>query len=204
MEKLRFIRIAFAAMLLAIFPMMNMQAAVSKLSPTATVKEANAAISGAAKNAKSKSEAISKIKDVLEKYCDFTTMAKQVTGSFSTQLSGEQMKKFNSTFIELLKASNASKLKGISSADKLVYSGEKIDGSTATVKSIAKTADKSAKVDYIMRLENGKWLVVNYVVEDINTVDNYKKQFKRLFKQNSFDKVMSNLEKRTANFNSGK
>jgi hypothetical protein len=41
-------------------------------------------------------------------------------------------------------------------------------------------------------------MIVNYVVDDIDTVRNYKKQFMRLFARNTFDRVMERLRKKIA------
>jgi hypothetical protein len=43
-------------------------------------------------------------------------------------------------------------------------------------------------------------MIVNYVVDDIDTIRNYKKQFMRLFAKKTFDQVMERLRKKIADY----
>ena len=40
------------------------------------------------------------------------------------------------------------------------------------------------------------WVIVNYVVDDVDTVRNYRKQFTQLLAMKTFEQVMSQLEKK--------
>lgn len=198
MKKLNWIKLATV-----IFCGLIMAGSMFAATPTQTIKNANTKLASAVKAAKTDAAAIEAVSKVLASASDFSSMANSVTSSFCEKLTAKQCTEFNETFINLVKVSTASKLKGYKS-EKISYTGEKIEGSTATVKTTVKSGDNTVNIDYILKKSGSNWLIINYVVEDINTVDNYKKQFKRLFKKNSFDEVMQNLNKRITKIKSGK
>lgn len=170
--------------------------------PTEMIKNSNKKISElSAQNANQ--QAVKKIAEYLDNISNFKSLSESVTAGFCKNLKAEECKEFNITFIELLKYSTAKKLSNYKS-EKTEYKSEEISGNNATVKTIVKNGDKEFKVDYVLEKNKGKWQIVNYIVEDINTADNYRKQFSRLFKKQSFDKIIDNLNKKVASYKSGK
>ena len=49
-------------------------------------------------------------------------------------------------------------------------------------------------LDYHLELLDGTWKIVNYVADGADTVRNYRKQFKRLFSEYSFEQILNRLK----------
>lgn len=165
----------------------------TELSPLDLVKQSNQQVQDIFKNSKSVDQQTeTKLYEVIDGITDYHTIASQVTSEFCKNLTTDQCKTFNQVFIELLRVSSIKKL-GRYRADKFDYLGQEITGNSAIVKTIAYYKEEKAELDYSMELKNGKWKITNYVLDDIDTVRNYKKQFKRLFTQKNFDQVIERL-----------
>ena len=48
-------------------------------------------------------------------------------------------------------------------------------------------------LDYHMELQQEGWRIINYITDDVDTIRNYRKQFRRLFAENSFQEIMQRL-----------
>ena len=83
------------------------------------------------------------------------------------------------------------------------YLNEEVTGNKAIVKAIAFYKDDEVQLDYqFERGDSGQWKITNYILDDIDTVRNYKKQFTRLFAKKTFDKVVERLRKKIADYQS--
>ena len=138
-----------------------------------------------------------KLLKVIVEVTDFAGISSRVTERFCQDLTPEQCETFNKVFQELLRSSSVKKL-GRYRADSFEYLREQIDGSTAVVETLAYYEEEQIQLNYHLERAEEKWRVINYVVDDVDTVRNYKKQFIRLFARNSFDEVMTRLRNKIA------
>lgn len=136
---------------------------------------------------------------VIDGVTSFETISHRVIDRFCKKLTKAQCETFDRIFQQLLRVSSLKKM-GRYRADKFDYMGEEIDKNTAIVKTIAYYKEEKAQLDYYLELVDGKWKIVNYVVDDIDTIRNYKKQFLRLFAKKSFDQVMERLKKKISGY----
>lgn len=136
---------------------------------------------------------------IIDGVTDFREIARSVTSRFCQKLTEGQCQQFNEVFLRLLRVSSIKKL-GRYRADRFDYLGEEVDGETAVVRTIAHFKDEEVTLDYSLELKEGQWVIVNYVVDDVDTIRNYRKQFTRLFAKKSFDQVIGKLEERIASY----
>jgi phospholipid transport system substrate-binding protein len=140
---------------------------------------------------------------ILEEVTDYSIIVDRVKSSVCQGLPEAKSSEFANAFSQMIKLSYSKKIAKLK-LNEIEYLDEKINGSTATVKTKVKGDSKDVKIDYTLEKINGKWLITNYIIDDINTVDNYKKQFKRLLKKDSIDSVIKNLNKKIQELKSGK
>jgi ABC-type transporter MlaC component len=133
--------------------------------------------------------------EIIEGVTDFAAISHGTTLPFCKNLTEAQCTKFDQTFQKLIRLSSIKKL-GRYRADRFEYLGEDVTKDTAIVKILAFYEDDEVHLDYHLIHEEGKWLIVNYVVDDVDTIRNYKKQFLRLFARNTFDEIIERLEKK--------
>ena len=56
---------------------------------------------------------------------------------------------------------------------------------------------EATHIDYVMRKESGEWRIVDIVVDDVSTVDNYRSSFGRIIKKEGMDGLITRLNKGT-------
>jgi ABC-type transporter MlaC component len=151
----------------------------------------------AQKNVDAQTEA--KLLEIINRVTDFETISQRVIQRFCEKLTQQQCETFDRLFQRLLRVSSLKKM-GRYRADRFDYLSEEMKEKTAIVKTIAYYKEEKAQLDYYLEFKEKKWRIVNYVVDDIDTVRNYKKQFMRLFAKKTFDQVMERLRKKIADY----
>ncbi|MBN1222142.1 MAG: ABC transporter substrate-binding protein [Candidatus Aminicenantes bacterium] len=134
---------------------------------------------------------------IIDGVTDFDAISHRVIDRFCSDLTQVQCETFDRVFQRLLRVSSIKKL-GRYRAERFEYLTQELKEETATVKTLAYYQDDVVHMNYLLERVNGKWLVFNYVVDDVDTVGNYQKQFVRLFARTSFDEIIARLEKKIA------
>ncbi len=77
---------------------------------------------------------------------------------------------------------------------------EPIDPESALVKSSARSQIKKRQppvtIDYKMRPEGTEWRVWDIATDDVSLVDNYRRQFRRVIKEEGWDGLIARMEKK--------
>lgn len=170
-------------------------------SPSETIKKANNRIIEAQKGSKTQAQA--NIRKILDEFTGYNLIAENVKKAVCSGIDAKKSQEFLNAFLEYIKTSYASKLAKYNVAS-IEYIGETKSGDKTIVKTKVKVADKSAKIDYELEKINNKWLITNYIIDDINTIENYKKQFQRTLKKESIDSLITSLKKKTDELKNGK
>lgn len=144
-------------------------------------------------------EGAAAIYEAVDGVTDFESIASSVTSKFCLKLTEEQCRLFEDVFVRLLRTSSTKKL-GRYRADRFEYLAEEVEGEGAVVRTTAHFGEEQISLDYSLEKREGGWVIVNYVVDDVDTIRNYRKQFTRLFSKKSFEQVIERLERRIASY----
>jgi ABC-type transporter MlaC component len=136
---------------------------------------------------------------IIDRVTDFESISHRVIDSFCEDLTQVQCETLNRLFQRLLRVSSIKKM-GRHRAERFEYLGEEITEDMAIVKTLAYYEDDKVYLDYHLERVDGKWLIFNYVVDDVDTIRNYRKQFVRLFARNSFNEILERLENKIAEY----
>jgi phospholipid transport system substrate-binding protein len=104
----------------------------------------------------------------------------------------DEKKEFISLFSKLLENSYATKLASYSN-EKINYGEEIIKGKYAMVKTKIVRSDGVINVDYKLIQEQGDWKVYDFVIEGVSMIKNYRSQFNRIIKKDSYDTLKQKL-----------
>jgi len=99
---------------------------------------------------------------------------------------------FTDLFKRLLENSYANKLQAYSD-EKINYVDEVIKGKYALVKTEVVRADNTIGVDYKLIKDNGNWKVYDFVIEGVSTVRNYRAQFTKIIRNDSYEGLVKRL-----------
>lgn len=194
-------KLKYFSIFILCFLVMGITAAeVMIMRPREVVKRSNQNVQSILKAQKTvDAQTEAKLLEIINRVTDFETISQRVIQRFCKELTQQQCETFDRVFQRLLRVSSLKKM-GRYRADRFDYLSEEIKEKTAIVKTIAYYKEEKAQLDYYLEFKNDKWMIVNYVVDDIDTVRNYKKQFMRLFAKKTFDQVMERLRKKIADY----
>ncbi len=186
-------RVLAVVLLLAVLPGAAVAAA-----PLETVKTSNEAVLAIFRKHPTVDAAVEKeLFAVIDGVTDYRALAAAAIDSFCAKFSAEKCTAFKATFTRLLRISSIKKL-GRYRADRFEYGGEEVAGDGALVRTFAFYKEDKIPLDYKMVRSGGRWLIVNYVVDEIDTVFNYRKQFTQLLAKETVDQVIARLERKIA------
>lgn len=170
---------------------------VQAASPDSVVRDSNNNVSAILQGHDKVSPAMEqRLMQIISKVTAFDTMSSMVSSDFpaAVKVQTAAMAKFRKTFSELLLVSSVNKM-GRYRAKRYVFGRTVINGSDATVYTVAYYKNDQVDLVYKLKLIQGQWMIVNYVLDQIDTVYNYKKQFAQMFRLGwSLDRVIARLQ----------
>ena len=106
--------------------------------------------------------------------------------------SDQERQQFISLFKSLLENSYANKLESYSD-EKINYLSEVIKGKYALVKTEVVRPSSTIAVDYKLTQENGDWQVYDFVIEGVSMIRNYRSQFTKIIRKDSYEVLVQKL-----------
>jgi phospholipid transport system substrate-binding protein len=141
-------------------------------------------------NQKQRAEVIDRLRQIVYPLFDFQEMAMRSLGANWRRLNPQQRKEFVTTFTALLEKTYADQI-DLYNGQKVVYTGESIDGNYAQVESrIIDKNNQNYSVVYRLHQVDGKWRIYDVIAENISLVNNYRAQFNRVIAKSSFEELL--------------
>jgi phospholipid transport system substrate-binding protein len=135
----------------------------------------------------------SAIKKVILKNFYFDDMARQALGPYWDELNNARRSEFKRLFQDLFLDSYSRLVLDFLKKEKVQYLGEDVQKEQATVKTTIYRINEAIPVDYSLTQLDGKWLVRDVRIDGVSIVENYRKSFTRLIKQESFDALLKRM-----------
>ena len=107
----------------------------------------------------------------------------------------KEREEFTGLFKKLLENSYASKIENYKN-ETINYVDEKVKGKYALVKTQIVRKDGTIDVDYKLINEGGKWTVYDFVIEEVSLIRNYRSQFSKIIKTESYGALVAKLVKK--------
>ncbi len=107
----------------------------------------------------------------------------------------KEREEFTGLFKKLLENSYASKIENYQD-ETINYVDEKVKGKYALVKTEIVRKDGTIDVDYKLINENGRWTVYDFVIEEVSLIRNYRSQFSKIIKTESYGALVTKLTKK--------
>ena len=126
---------------------------------------------------------------------NYSQMVRRSLGKTYDSLSDQEKQNFIKLFKGLLESSYASKLESYSD-EKINYLGEVVKGKYALVKTAVVRPNSTIGVDYKLIVDNGQWKVYDFVIEGVSMIRNYKSQFTKIIRKNSYEALVEKLTKK--------
>jgi len=140
------------------------------------------------------------LKQILYARCDFTEMAKRSLGANWPRRTPQEQAEFVPLFTDVLEHAYADIIESyIDDNLKIVYVGERIDGTFADVNSkIITGKGEEYSLNYKAHMVGNEWKIYDVVAENISLVNNYRSQFNRVISKDSYEELVRRLRDKSA------
>ena len=112
--------------------------------------------------------------------------------------SDQERREFIALFKSLLENSYANKLEAYRD-EKINYLDEIIKGEYALIKTEVVRRSSTIGVDYKLINENGNWKVYDFVIEGVSMIRNYRSQFTKIIRRDSYEVLVQKLKEKINN-----
>ena len=131
---------------------------------------------------------------------DFGEMAKRSLGQHWAPRTPAERRQFVALFTDLIQHSYISKVDQHSNA-KMAFKGETIEGDFATVRTTIPLSNGSEMpLEYRMQNTDARWRVYDIAIDGISLVSNYRAQFNKIIRIDSYEMLITKLKSHQAEF----
>lgn len=146
------------------------------------------------KNPEKANERRAAIRKVVGERFDFEEMAKRSLALHWKKRTPEERNEFVPLFSDLLERSYIKKIESYTD-EKILYTDEKIDGEYAVVDTqIITKRNVKTPIEYRLLNKNGKWEVYDVVIEGVSLVNNYRNQFNKIIRRDSYEELVKRMK----------
>lgn len=140
-----------------------------------------------------------KIETIVSAHFNFTVLSRLVLARNWKQLSAEQQKEFIEEFRKHLSVTYGKNVEQYNN-EKVVITGEREEsGGDWTVRTrIVRPGAEAILVDYRLRREDGKWMVIDVIIEGTSLVANFRSQFQDIISRNGVVGLLDLLRQKNA------
>ena len=151
------------------------------------------------KDQKGRREALRK---AIDERFDYRQMVIRSLAKNWNSRSDQERQEFISLFKSLLENSYASKLEAYRD-EKINYVGEVVKGEYALVKTEVVRQSSTVGVDYKLIQTDGDWQVYDFVIEGVSMIRNYRSQFTKIIRNDSYEVLVEKLTAKIAELEQG-
>ena len=136
-----------------------------------------------------------KLRDTIGVRFNYRQMVMRSLAKNYRERSEKEREEFTALFKKLLENSYASKIENYQD-ETIKYVKEQVKGKYALVNTEIIRKDGTINVDYKLINEDGKWTVYDFVIEEVSLIRNYRSQFSKIIKTESYAALVSKLSKK--------
>lgn len=137
------------------------------------------------------------VRKIATEVFDVQETAKRALGQHWQQRTPQQREEFVQLFADLLEQTYISKI-DLFGGERLRFTDEKVDGDNAIVRGKVITRQSTeVPVEARMLRRGDRWLIYDILIENISLVGNYRSQFDRIIRTQSYDELVKRLRNRS-------
>ena len=138
-----------------------------------------------------------KIRSLAKEMFGFDELSRRTLGQNWKRLNADQQKEFTDLYASLLEETYANRLLSYTN-EKVRYGKETpLSGKTVEVETtIVTTQGADIPINYRVVQKDGDWKVYDVVIEGVSLIDNYRSQFNRIIKRESYDALVKKMRRK--------
>lgn len=140
------------------------------------------------------------MRKIIEPKFNYAEMGRRSLAKNWNDRTEEERKEFIRLFSKLLENSYASKIESYRD-EKIIFTDEIIKGQYAMVKTKIERAHDKINVDYKLKKTGNDWLVYDFIIEGVSMVRNYRSQFTKIIRRDSYKTLLEKMTVKIAELN---
>jgi phospholipid transport system substrate-binding protein len=136
------------------------------------------------------------LEDVIAERFDYAEMSKRALAAQLPKLTPAQQKEFVDLFKSFLSDRYAGKIEGYS-GEQVEYLNERLEGRYAEVRTKLVSKKTEIPMDYRLINKEGRWYAYDIIVDGVSLVKNYRSQFEKIMRSDSYEELVTRLRNRT-------
>lgn len=136
------------------------------------------------------------LEDVIGSRFDYAEMSKRALAAHWTPLTNDQRAEFVELFKAFLSDRYAGKIEGYS-GQQVEYLSERLEGQYAEVRTKLVSSKTEIPMDYRLINKAGRWYAYDIIADGVSLVKNYRSQFDKIIRSDSYDELVTRLRNRT-------
>lgn len=136
------------------------------------------------------------LEEVVSTRFDYAEMSKRALAAHWTPLSPAERTEFVELFKSFLSDRYAEKIEGYA-GEQVHYLSERIEGNYAEVRTKLRSSKVEIPMDYRLYLKEDRWHAYDIVVDGVSLVKNYRSQFEKIIRADSYGELVRRLRERT-------
>jgi phospholipid transport system substrate-binding protein len=137
------------------------------------------------------------LRKVIGQRFDYRRMAKHTLDNVWSHRSRKEQTQFTRLFKKLLEKSYMHMIENFQGG-KVHFLSERVKGDYAFIKTNIVSSDRTIAIYYKLKRVGKEWRVYDFLVQGVSMVRNYRFQFTKVIRQESFEGLLKRLEEQTA------
>jgi phospholipid transport system substrate-binding protein len=136
------------------------------------------------------------LEEVIASHFDYTEMSKRALAAHWIALTASERAEFVELFKSFLSDRYAEIIEGYS-GQQILYLSERTEGNYAEVRTKLRSSKVEIPMDYRLYMKDGTWHAYDLVVDGVSLVKNYRSQFEKIIRSDSYQELVHQLRART-------
>jgi phospholipid transport system substrate-binding protein len=136
------------------------------------------------------------LEEVIAGRFDYAEMSKRALAAHWRPLTAAEQTEFVELFKSFLSDRYAEKIEGYA-GEQVMYLSERIEGNYAEVRTELHSSKVEIPMDYRLFVKDGRWHAYDIVVDGVSLVKNYRSQFDKIIRADSYQELVRRLRDRT-------
>lgn len=137
-----------------------------------------------------------KVEAIVAERFDYREMSKRTLAAQWTLLSDSDRTQFVELFKTFLADQYAGRIEQYA-GEKVEYLGERLEGQYAEIRTKLRSSKTEYSMDYRLINEAGRWQAYDVVADGVSLVRNYRSQFEKILRSDSYQGLVQRLKDRT-------
>jgi phospholipid transport system substrate-binding protein len=136
------------------------------------------------------------LEEVIASRFDYAEMSKRALAAHWIPLTSAERAEFVEVFKSFLSDRYAEKIEGYS-GEEVLYLSERAEGTYAEVRTELRSSKVAIPMDYRLFLKQEKWYAYDIIADGVSLVKNYRSQFEKVIRTDSYQELVRRLRERT-------